>query len=106
MGVTTPAGAATAAPAGPPPAGLWSRASAVLWRRPWARVTLLLTPPMAWFLLIYVASLVVLLVTAFWTTNPFTTNIERTWTLSNFTTILGTPPTARSSCVLWRWRRA
>jgi putative spermidine/putrescine transport system permease protein len=56
----------------------------VLWRRPWTRATLLLTPPLAWFLLVYIASLVVLLVTAFWTINPLTTNIERTWTLSNF----------------------
>ena len=63
----------------------------MLWRRPWARATLLLTPPLAWFLLIYIASLAVLLVTAFWTTNPFTTNIEQTWTLSNFAQILGTP---------------
>jgi putative spermidine/putrescine transport system permease protein len=77
--------------AGPPPAGLWSRASALLWRRPWARATALLSPPLAWFLLIYVASLAVLLVTAFWTTNSFTGIIERTWTLSNFATILGTP---------------
>ena len=91
MSVTTPAGAATAAPAGPPPAGPWSRVSALLWRKPWARATALLSPPLAWFLLIYVASLAVLLVTAFWTVNPFTTNIEHTWTLSNFTTILGTP---------------
>jgi len=91
MGVTTPAGAATAAPARSAPGGLWSRISAVLWRRPWARATLLLTPPLAWFVLIYIASLVVLLVTAFWTTNPFTTNIEQTWTLSNFAQILGTP---------------
>jgi putative spermidine/putrescine transport system permease protein len=91
MGVTTPAGAATAAPARSAPEGLWSRISAVLWRRPWARATLLLTPPLAWFLLIYIASLAVLLITAFWTTNPFTTNIEHTWTLSNFAQILGTP---------------
>jgi putative spermidine/putrescine transport system permease protein len=91
MGVTTPAGAATTAPAGSAPEGLWSRISAVLWRRPWTRATLLLTPPLAWFVLIYVASLVVLLITAFWTTNPFTTNIEHTWTLSNFAEILGTP---------------
>ena len=91
MGVTTPAGAATAAPARPAPEGPWSRISAVLWRRPWTRATLLLTPPLAWFVLIYLASLAVLLVTAFWTTNPFTTTIERTWTLSNFTQILGTP---------------
>jgi len=91
MSVTTPAGAATAAPAGPAQQGPWSRASAVLWRRPWARATLLLTPPLAWFVLIYIASLAVLLATAFWTIDPFTTNIVRTWTLSNFTTILGTP---------------
>jgi putative spermidine/putrescine transport system permease protein len=91
MGVTTPAGAARAAPARPAPEGPWSRVSAVLWRRPWTRATLLLTPPLAWFVLIYLASLAVLLVTAFWTTNPFTTHIERTWTLSNFAQILGTP---------------
>ncbi|HEY2641587.1 MAG TPA: hypothetical protein VGI66_17090, partial [Streptosporangiaceae bacterium] len=48
------------------PAGAWSRVSAALWRRPWARATLLLTPPLAWFLLIYVAALVVMLITAFW----------------------------------------
>jgi putative spermidine/putrescine transport system permease protein len=67
--------------------GMWSRVSAVLWRRPWARATILLTPPLAWFVLIYLASLVVLLITAFWQINPFTTNIERIWSLGNFTTI-------------------
>ena len=46
--------------------GFLARASAVLWRRPWARATLLLTPPLAWFVLLYLAALVVLLVTAFW----------------------------------------
>jgi putative spermidine/putrescine transport system permease protein len=66
---------------------MWSRVSAVLWRRPWARATLLLTPPLAWFVLIYLASLVVLLITAFWQINPFTTNIERIWSLGNFTSI-------------------
>jgi putative spermidine/putrescine transport system permease protein len=67
------------------------RLSTALWRRPWARAGLLLTPPLAWFLLVYVASLVVLLVTAFWTVNPFTSNIEQTWTLSNFKEIFTTP---------------
>jgi putative spermidine/putrescine transport system permease protein len=67
--------------------GTWSRVGAALWRRPWARATLLLTPPLAWFLLIYVAALVALLITAFWQINPFTTNIERIWNLGNFTTI-------------------
>jgi putative spermidine/putrescine transport system permease protein len=67
------------------------RLSTALWRRPWARASLLLTLPLAWFLLVYIASLVVLLVTAFWTVNPFTTNIDRTWTLSNFHAIFTTP---------------
>jgi putative spermidine/putrescine transport system permease protein len=65
--------------------------STMLWRRPWARATLLLTPALAWFVLIYLASLVVLLITAFWQINPFTTNIERVWSLDNLTTIFTTP---------------
>ena len=68
-----------------------ARASAVLWRRPWARATLLLTPPLAWFVLLYLAALVVLLITAFWQINPFTTNIERVWTLDNFQAIFTSP---------------
>jgi putative spermidine/putrescine transport system permease protein len=60
-----------------------ARVSAVLWRRAWLRATLTLTPPLAWFLVIYVASLVVMLVTAFWTVNPFTNTLEHTWTLTN-----------------------
>jgi len=67
------------------------RVSAALWRRPWARASLLLTPPLAWFLLVYIASLVILLVTAFWSVNPFTTNIDKIWTLSNFHAIFTTP---------------
>ena len=68
----------------------WARVSAALWRRPWARATILLTPPLAWFVLLYLAALVVLLITAFWQINPFTTNIERTWSLTNLTTIFTT----------------
>ncbi len=70
--------------------GAWSRISAGLWRRPWARATLLLTPPLAWFLVIYVASLVVLLITAFWETNSFTSNLEHIWNLGNFSTLFTT----------------
>ncbi len=68
-----------------------ARVSAALWRRPWARATILLTPPLAWFVLLYLAALVVLLITAFWQINPFTTNIERTWSLTNLTTIFTSP---------------
>jgi putative spermidine/putrescine transport system permease protein len=71
--------------------GPWSRVAAALWRRPWARATLLLTAPLAWFVLIYLAALVVLLITAFWQINPFTTNIERVWSLTNFQMIFSSP---------------
>ena len=73
------------------PGGVRLRVSSALWRRPWARATLLLTPPLAWFILLYLASLVVLLITAFWQINPFTTSIVRTWNLGNFTTIFSSP---------------
>jgi putative spermidine/putrescine transport system permease protein len=68
-----------------------ARVSGALWRRPWARATLLLTPPLAWFVLLYVAALVVLLITAFWRINPFTTNIERVFSFGNFSQILSSP---------------
>jgi putative spermidine/putrescine transport system permease protein len=66
------------------PAAPTARLSAALWRRAWLRATLTLTPPLAWFLVIYLASLAVMLVTAFWTVNPFTNALERSWTLTNF----------------------
>jgi putative spermidine/putrescine transport system permease protein len=92
--VTAAQGAGPAAEGGAPGqdlAGRWPRVSAVLWRRPWARASLLLTPALAWFVLIYLAALVVLLITAFWRINPFTSNIEQVWGLNNFTLIFRTP---------------
>jgi putative spermidine/putrescine transport system permease protein len=41
--------------------------------------------------LIYLASLAVLLITAFWRINAFTTNIERVWNLANFQTLFTNP---------------
>jgi putative spermidine/putrescine transport system permease protein len=61
-----------------------ARVCAVLWRRTWLRAGLTLTPPLAWFLVIYLASLVVMLLTAFWTVNPFTDTLVHSWTLDNF----------------------
>ena len=66
----------------------------LLWRRPWLRSSLLLLPPLGWFVLIYLASLALLLVTAFWRINDFTTQIEQVWNLDNFRIIL-TDPTYR-----------
>jgi putative spermidine/putrescine transport system permease protein len=65
-----------------------ARVSAALWRRAWLRATLTLTPPLAWFLVIYLASLLVMLLTAFWQVNPFTNILEHAWTLSNFRQLL------------------
>jgi putative spermidine/putrescine transport system permease protein len=62
-----------------------------MWRFPWLRPLLLLTPPMAWFVLIYLASLVLLLITAFWSIDPFTTQIVQVWNTNNFQVILSNP---------------
>ncbi len=71
------------APGRPSPGGS-ARVSALLWRRAWLRATLTLTPPLAWFLVIYLASLVVMLITAFWTVNTFTNALVHSWSLTNF----------------------
>src|SRR5450631_279118 len=63
----------------------------ILWRFPWLRPLLLLTPPMAWFVLVYLASLVLLLISAFWSIDPFTTQIVQAWNTNNFQVILNEP---------------
>jgi len=55
----------------------------------------LLTPPLAWFVLVYIASLVLLLITAFWSIDPFTTQIIQVWNTNNFRVIF-TEPTYRT----------
>jgi putative spermidine/putrescine transport system permease protein len=63
------------------------RLTGLFWRHPWAKALLLLAPPLAAFALVYLASLVALFVSSFWTVNPFTTEIEHIWNLDNFRTI-------------------
>jgi putative spermidine/putrescine transport system permease protein len=65
--------------------------SAALFRRPWLRATLLLTPPGAWFVLIYIAALVVLFISAFWRLDPFTSQTVHSFTLQNFKTLFSDP---------------
>jgi putative spermidine/putrescine transport system permease protein len=74
---------------GPSLRGARRRLSAVAWRYPWLRAVLQLAAPMGWLMLIYLAALVVLFVSAFWRVNPFTTEIEHVWNLGNFRTIFG-----------------
>ncbi|MDP9225293.1 MAG: ABC transporter permease [Actinomycetota bacterium] len=76
------------APDRPPARGAGARISALLWRRPWLRAGALLAPPLGWFVFVYLAALAVLLITAFWQINPFTTAIVRVWSLTNFKTLL------------------
>ena len=64
---------------------------ALLWRLPWLRSTVLLLPPLAWFVIIYLASLALLLITAFWAIDEFTTKIVQVWNLDNFQTIVSDP---------------
>jgi putative spermidine/putrescine transport system permease protein len=45
---------------------------------------LLLAPPMAWLVVVYLGSLAALFVTSLWTADAFGGTIERTWTLDNF----------------------
>jgi putative spermidine/putrescine transport system permease protein len=68
-----------------------TRVSAAMFRRPWLRAGVLLSAPMAWFVLIYLAALVLLFISALWSVESFTGNIVHTWTLSNFKTLVTTP---------------
>ena len=79
---------AVGAPHRPPEPGARVRLSGLFWRRPWLRASALLAPPLGWFAFVYLAALAVLLITAFWQINPFTTAIERVWSLTNFRTLL------------------
>ncbi len=63
------------------------RLGAALWRRPWLRGAFILSPPLMWFLVVYMASLVALLVTAFFSVNSLTGNIVYQWTWANFSQI-------------------
>jgi putative spermidine/putrescine transport system permease protein len=64
---------------------------AALWRRPAVTAGLLLALPLGWLVLIYLAALAALFISAFWTIDSFTGNIDRTWTLVNFHTIFASP---------------
>lgn len=60
-----------------------SSISSTLSRRPGIRLGLLLAAPLTWLVLVYVVALAALLVTAFWTIDSFTNELERTFTLDN-----------------------
>ena len=71
--------------------GFRRRASGALHRRPALRAGLLLTPPTAWFAVMYLAALAVLFVSAFWQVDEFTGQVVHAWTFDNFHTLLSEP---------------
>jgi len=52
------------------------------------RLAFLLSAPLFWLGLVYIAALVALLVTALWTVDSFTGEISQTWTLDNIITVV------------------
>ncbi|HWJ11404.1 MAG TPA: ABC transporter permease [Nocardioides sp.] len=72
----------------PAPRGPAARpVSRFLHRWVWVRLTLLLSAPLAWMLLVYVAALAALLITSLWSVDSLSSEIDRTWTLENFRTL-------------------
>ncbi|MFH8223287.1 ABC transporter permease [Streptomyces sp. NPDC018057] len=78
---------AVAAPARRP----LTRLAGALHRRPRLGLGLLLTAPLLWLCVLYLGSLAVLFVSAFWTTDSFTSAVVKVWSADNFHTLLTTP---------------
>ncbi|MCW3066587.1 MAG: Spermidine Putrescine transporter permease component PotB, partial [Solirubrobacterales bacterium] len=51
----------------------------------------MLSPPAAWFVALYLAALVLLLISAFWRVDDFTGKLVHSWTLDNFHTLVSDP---------------
>lgn len=65
------------------------RISSRLSRRSGVRLGLLLAAPLAWLVLVYVVALASLLITALWTVDSFTGDLDRSvWTFDNIRTVL------------------
>ncbi len=78
-------------PAPAPPRTGNRKVSAVLHRRPRLRLAGLLTAPAAWLVLVYIAALAALLITALWTVDTFTGKVSTTWTFENILTVTTDP---------------
>jgi putative spermidine/putrescine transport system permease protein len=68
----------------PPQEWLGGRLSSFLFRHSRLRLGGLLAAPLGWLVFVYLGSLVILLLAAFWDTEPFTSDIVRDWNLDNF----------------------
>jgi putative spermidine/putrescine transport system permease protein len=59
------------------------RLSSLLSAKPWVRLSLLITAPLTWLVLVYIVALAALLVTAFWSVDSFTGELDRSFTVEN-----------------------
>jgi putative spermidine/putrescine transport system permease protein len=73
------------------PPGFRRRLLAALFRHRRVQLVGLLTPPLGWFGVVYLGSLAVLLVSAFWFLDPATSKVIREFSLSNFQRLVGDP---------------
>jgi putative spermidine/putrescine transport system permease protein len=73
--------------------------SGILWRRRWLRVGALLAAPLGWLGVVYLGSLAVLLVAAFWTLDDFTGLISKGFAFDNFKLIWQEPVYRK---IVWR----
>ncbi|MDV9168679.1 ABC transporter permease [Streptomyces sp. W16] len=62
-----------------------------LYRRPRLRLSLLLSAPLLWLAVLYLGSLSVLFVSAFWTTDSFTSEVVKVWSTDNFHELFTVP---------------
>jgi putative spermidine/putrescine transport system permease protein len=65
--------------------------STYLFSRTRVRLFALLALPMTWLVGIYIVSLFLLLITAFWVVNPFTSRVSPGFTLDNFVALVTVP---------------
>ncbi|MGA5192798.1 ABC transporter permease [Streptomyces exfoliatus] len=72
-------------------AGAVRRLAGALQRRPRLRLAALLTAPLLWLVLAYLGSLAALFLSAFWTTDSFTSEVVRIWTSRNFEELVTSP---------------
>jgi len=74
-----------------PPQSLRRRLLAFVYRHRSLQLLFLLTPPVGWFGVVYLGSLALLFVAAFWYLDPLTSAIKHDLTLRNFVTIVTNP---------------
>src|SRR4051794_10938701 len=71
-----------------PRQGIARRGSSFLTAHPRPRLALLLTAPLFWLGVVYIVALVLLLVTAFWSVDSFTGEIQTEFTFDNIITVV------------------